>query len=107
MGNQFLGRADTAVRLETARTVFSQSFDGTSNIGGQALVYGTGSDINRYSSGGLQVRESALVGNTETDDRYAPRIGFHWANRVGNNLIMTSTGLFRFTTSNDVGLANV
>lgn len=107
MGNQFLGRADTSVKLETPRTIFSQSFDGTSNIGGQALVYGTGSDTNRYSSGGLQVRESALVATAQSDDRYAPRIGFHWANRVGNNLIMTSTGLFRFTTSNDVGLANV
>lgn len=101
MGNQFLGRADTATKLETPRTIFSQSFDGTANIGGQALVYGTGADTSRYINGGLQVRESGLVGNTQYDNRYSPRIGFRWAGRAGSNIIINSTGNFLFTDADD------
>lgn len=100
MSNQFLGRADTAVKLETARTIFSQSFDGSANVEGQAQVYGTGIDASRYIGGGLVVRESALVGAAQSDDRYAPRIGFRWMDRNGGNLIMRSNGNFAFTDSN-------
>lgn len=101
MGNQFLGRADTATKLETPRTIFSQSFDGTANIGGQALVYGTGAGTGRYISGGLQVRESGLVGDAQSDNRYSPRIGFRWAGRQGSNIIINSAGNFLFTDADD------
>lgn len=107
MGNQFLGRADTSVKLETPRTIFSQSFDGTSNIGGQALVYGTAVDTGQYSNGALQVREAGLVGNTQTADKYAPRIGFHWGNRTGGNIYMTSGGNFKVTTGNDENFVDI
>lgn len=108
MGNQFLGRADTAMKLETPRTIFSQSFDGTANIGGQALVYGKAVDTLRYANGGLQVREADLADNAQTTDKYAPRIGFHWGNRTANNLIMRSDGSFAFTEGNtDNGYKNV
>lgn len=101
MGNQFLGRADTSVKLETPRTIFSQSFDGAADVSGQALVYGTGADTSRYINGGLQVRESGLVENTQSDNRYSPRIGFHWAGRQGSNIIINSAGNFLFTDAND------
>lgn len=107
MGNQFLGRADTATKLETPRTIFSQSFDGTVNIGGQALVYGEAVDTHQYSYGALQVREADLIGNTQTADKYAPRIGFHWANRTAANLYMTSGGSFKVTTGNDEYLTDI
>lgn len=107
MGNQFLGRADTATQLETPRTIFSQSFDGTANIGGQALVYGKAVDTHQYSYGALQIREADLIGNTQTTDKYAPRVSFHWANRTGANLYMTSSGSFKVTTGNDERLTDI
>lgn len=101
MGNQFLGRADTATKLETPRTIFSQSFDGTTSVSGQALVYGAAVDVSRYINGALQVREAGLVANTQTGSKFAPRIGFHWGNVSGANIILNSSGSFEFTSGSD------
>lgn len=40
-----------------------------------------------------------MVGNTQTSDEYAPRIGFHWGNRFGKCLIACSNG-FKFMDNN-------
>lgn len=87
----------SATKLQTARTIFGKSFNGTANIAGQALVYGTytATASSRYINGGLQIRENGMVGNAQTGDGYAPAIGFHWANRIGASLILTTSG-FKF-----------
>jgi hypothetical protein len=92
-----LNNADTATTLQTSRTIFGKSFNGSANVSGQALVYGTYQETasSRYSNGGIQVRENGMVGNAQTDDGYAPAIGFHWANRIGASLILTTSG-FKF-----------
>ena len=61
----------------------------------QAVVYGANASTDYYRTGGLEVREQGLVDNTQTADIYAPRIGFHWANRFGMCLIANTNG-FKF-----------
>ena len=96
------GNASTATKLATARTIFGKSFDGSANVAGQAFVYGnyTATASNRYSNGGIQVRENGLVGSAQTDDGYAPAIGFHWQMKIAASLIMSSAGEFKFLKQN-------
>lgn len=85
----------SATKLQTARTIFGQSFNGTADVKGHAVVYGANASTDYYRTGGLEVREQGLVDNTQTADIYAPRIGFHWGNRFGKCLIAQSNG-FKF-----------
>lgn len=85
----------SATKLQTARTIFGQSFNGTANVKGRAIVYGANASTDYYRTGGLEVREQELVDTTQTADIYAPRIGFHWANRFGMCLIANTNG-FKF-----------
>lgn len=103
-----LNNADTATTLRTSRTIFGKSFNGSANVAGQALVYGTYQETasSRYSKGGLQIRENGMVGSAQTDDGYAPAIGFHWANRIGASLILTTSG-FKFMNQAFTGYQNV
>lgn len=103
-----LNNADTATTLRTSRTIFGKSFNGSANVAGQALVYGTYQETasSRYSNGGLQIRENGMVGSAQTDDGYAPAIGFHWANRIGASLILTTSG-FKFMNQAFTGYQNV
>lgn len=96
------GNAGSATKLQTARTIFGKSFDGSANVAGQAFVYGnyTATAANRYSNGGIQVRENGLVGSAQTDDGYAPAIGFHWQSKIAASLIMSSAGNFKFLKQN-------
>lgn len=98
----------SATKLQTARTIFGKSFNGTANVAGQALVYGTytATASSRYSNGGLQIRENGMVGSAQTDDGYAPAIGFHWANRKGASLIYTASG-FKFLNQAFTGYETV
>lgn len=97
LGVSITGNAKTATTLQTTRKIFSQPFSGAGDVAGQAYVYGTYQETasSRYSHGGLQIRENGLVGSAQTDDGYAPAIGFHWANRIGASLILTTSG-FKF-----------
>lgn len=103
-----LNNADTATTLQTSRTIFGKSFNGSANVAGQALVYGTYQETasSRYSNGGLQIRENGMVGSAQTADGYAPAIGFHWANRIGASLILTTSG-FKFMNQAFTGYQNV
>lgn len=103
-----LNNADTATTLQTSRTIFGKSFNGSANVAGQALVYGTYQETasSRHSNGGLQIRENGMVGSAQTDDGYAPAIGFHWANRIGASLILTTSG-FKFMNQAFTGYQNV
>jgi hypothetical protein len=105
--NSYASGAGTAVQLTNTRTIFGQNFNGTANVVGRGVFYGVGADSPRYNNGAIEVREANLVSSGQSDMRYAPRIGFHWGGRYGNNLIMASDGEFRFTTSNDASYANV
>lgn len=108
LGVSVTGNAATATALQTSRTIFGKSFNGSANVAGQALVYGTYQETasSRYSNGGIQVRENGMVGNAQTDDGYAPAIGFHWANRIGASLILTTSG-FKFMNQAFTGYQNV
>lgn len=88
----------SATKLQTARTIFGQFFNGTADVKGHAVVYGANASTDYYRTGGLEVREQGLVDNTQTEDIYAPRIGFHWANRFGMCLIANTNG-FKFMDS--------
>jgi hypothetical protein len=89
----------SATKLQTQRLIFGQSFNGTADVKGHAVVYGANASTDYYRTGGLEVREQGLVVNTQTADIYAPRIGFHWANRFGMCLIANTNG-FKFMNNN-------
>lgn len=108
LGVSITGNAKTATTLQTTRKIFGKAFSGAGDVAGQALVYGTYQETasSRYSNGGIQVRENGMVGNAQTDDGYAPAIGFLWANRIGASLILTTSG-FKFMNQAFTGYQNV
>lgn len=108
LGVSITGNAKTATTLQTTRKIFSQPFSGAGDVAGQAMVYGTYQETasSRYSHGGIQVRENGLVGDKQTADGYAPAIGFHWGNRIGASLILTTSG-FKFMNQAFTGYQNV
>lgn len=108
LGVSITGNAKTATTLQTTRKIFSQPFSGAGDVAGQAMVYGTYQETasSRYSHGGIQVRENGLVGDKQTADGYAPAIGFHWGNRIGASLILTTSG-FKFMNHAFTGYQNV
>jgi len=108
LGVSITGNAKTATTLQTTRKIFSQPFSGAGDVAGQAMVYGTYQETasNRYSHGGLQIRENGLVGDKQTADGYAPAIGFHWANKISASLILTTSG-FKFMDQAFTGYQNV
>lgn len=108
LGVSITGNAKTASTLQNTRYIFGKAFSGAGDVAGQALVYGTytATASSRYTNGGIQVRENGMVGNAQTDDGYAPAIGFHWGNRIGASLILTTSG-FKFMNQAFTGYQNV
>lgn len=89
--------AGSSNKLATTRYIFNRPFDGTGNVEGQGLFYGSYTNpSNRYAYSGLQIRENGLVLNSQTDIGYAPSIGFHWGNSNGGTLSMCTDGIFYF-----------
>ncbi len=88
----------TATKLETSRKIFGRNFNGTADVSGQALVYGSynSSASGRFSTSALQIRENGLAGNTGSGLGYAPTIGFHWSNAVAGTLAFNNDGKFYF-----------
>ena len=103
------GNAATATKLQTARTIFGQSFNGTANVAGQVDCYGsyTASANQRYYYSALEIRENGLVGNAQSDIGYAPSIGFHWANRTAATLNYHSDGIFYFRKQDGTSRATI
>lgn len=87
-------------KLATPRTIFGRSFDGSANVAGQALVYGSynSSTAGRFSTSALQIRENNLVGNAQNSIPYAPSIGFHWSSTNAGTLAMGADGRYYFLT---------
>ena len=98
----------SATKLQTARAIFGQSFDGTQDVAGQALVYGSYSVASsKYVNGGIQVREAGLVGAAQSDILYGPSIGFRWSGIAGSSITMDSAGSFRLYDQNYTGYRNL
>lgn len=90
------GNASSATKLQTARSIFGQNFDGSAAINGQGTFYGTyKSTANaRYGHSALQIRENDLVTTNQSDLAYAPSIGFHWGGRTAATLLYGSDSVF-------------
>lgn len=103
------GSASTSTKLTTARNIFGKSFNGTADVAGQGIFYGTYTSTasNRFSNSGLQIRENGLVGKNQTDIGYAPTIGFHWSNRIAATLAFGSDGIFYFRKQNGTDRATI
>ena len=105
---KFTGVSAQATKLQAARTIFGHSFDGTSDVAGQALVYGTKSNADgRYAHSALQIRENDCVRSKQSDIAYAPSIGFHWADRISATLLFHSDGNFYFRKQNGTDRATI
>lgn len=74
-------------------------FRGTSNSSTATGSY--------FNTGALEVRESNCVGNAQSAFAYAPRIGFHWGNRIAASLSFHSDGIFYFRKQNGTDRAVV
>lgn len=100
---------NSAKVLANARRIFGIPFNGSGDVSGQALVHGAyqSAPSQRYSSGGLQIRENGLVGNSQTDIGYAPAIGFHWLNKAAASLLFHLDGKFHFLKQNGVDVATI
>ena len=87
-------------KLSTPRTIFGKSFDGSANVAGQALVYGSynSSTVGRFTTSALHIRENNLVANAQNSLPYAPSIGFHWGNTNAGTLAMGADGRYYFLT---------
>lgn len=90
------GNAATATKLQTTRNIFGKSFDGTADITGKPLVYGTYTSTasNRYMNSGIEIRENGLVGSAQSDIGYAPSIGFHWSGIIAATMLFHNDGNF-------------
>lgn len=106
---KFTGVSAQATQLETSRYIFGKLFNGTSDVAGQAMVYGwyNSNAENRFASGGLQIRENNCVQNKQSDIAYAPSIGFHWSNRIAATLLFHSDGIFYFRKQNFIDRATI
>lgn len=71
-------------------------FSGTHTVYGRADSNTAPSSF--YYNGALEIRESNLVANSASANsfNYAPRIGFHWANRAAASLSFNNDGIFYF-----------
>ena len=104
----FSGNASSAAQLETSRNIFGKPFNGTSDVAGQALVYGSYTTAeNRHFHSGLQIRENDCVKSKQSDIAYAPSIGFHWADRIAATLLFHSDGNFYFRKQNGTDRATI
>lgn len=56
-----------------------------------------------WSGSALEIRECQSVGSNQSDFNYAPKIGFHWANRCAGVLSFEADSVFRFRYSDDAG----
>ncbi|MDG9881735.1 phage tail protein [Pseudomonas sp. GD04058] len=56
----------------------------------------TGSPPESYSTGALILREVMEVGASESQDSFAPGIGFHWLGRIAGKLAMDSVGKLKW-----------
>ena len=103
------GNAASATKLQTARTIFGRSFNGTSNVEGQVDCYGsyTATANQRYYYSALEIRENGLVGNAQSDIGYAPSIGFHWGSRIAATLLFHSDGNFYFRKQDGTSRATI
>lgn len=98
ISNYINGTIANATKLVTARSIFGRSFDGTADIVGRAVHYGTYTSTSgeRYHYSALEIRENDLVVNNQSDIGYAPAIGFHWRNMCAGSLCYN--GIFHFKT---------
>lgn len=95
------GTALCANKLQTARTIFGHSFDGTADVGGKGWFYGHKTDAGeRFCNSAIEIRENDLVSNSQSDFVYAPSIGFHWSNRVAGFMALHTDGNFYFRKQN-------
>ena len=61
----------------------------------------------QYHMGGIEVLEQLNVGNAQSENVYAPTVGFHWMNRTGQFLSLCSDSQFHFFQQNGTGVATV
>lgn len=99
-GIDITGNAGTSTALETPRTIFGKTFNGSSDIKGQGSFHGSynPSKEGRFRTSALEIRENDLVSNTENTIAYAPSIGFHWSNTNAGTLAMGGNGQYYFLT---------
>ncbi|MCI8363385.1 MAG: hypothetical protein HFG34_00295 [Eubacterium sp.] len=99
-GIAITGNAETSTALETPRTIFGKTFNGSSDVKGQGSFYGSynPSKEGRFRTSALEIRENDLVSNAENTIAYAPSIGFHWGNINAGTLAMGGNGQYYFLT---------
>ena len=96
-------------KLKTSRKIFGKSFDGSSEVEGRGIFYGSHTDVpgDRFRLSALEIRENNSVSNTKSDIGYAPAIGFHWGNSIAATLLLHNDGKFYFRKQDGTSTATV
>lgn len=61
----------------------------------------------KYHNAALEIREVGVRGAMTGDDSEAPRIGFHWGNRVAGTMALLSNGNFALIKGNGISKAYI
>lgn len=103
------GSAMSSEKLKTSRKIFGKSFDGSSDVEGRGIFYGSHTDVpgDRFRLSALEIRENNSVSNTKSDIGYAPAIGFHWGNSIAATLLLHNDGKFYFRKQDGTSTATV
>ena len=93
----------TVVRTSGNQTIAGiKTFTGSNTFGGvdnPITVYSNNPTFDVWS-GGLEIREVNLVGNSNTTNTYAPAITFHWSSVAATAIKMYNDGSIRFKSQN-------
>ena len=85
-----------------AQLTSNNSFTGSNTFSGvdnPITVYSNNATFDVWS-GGLEIREVNVVGNSITTNTYAPAITFHWGNVAATAIKMYNDGSIRFKSQN-------
>ena len=119
----YVNTNDGYIRKATKAHVASQMSGQTMNINGSSTACtgnaATATKLNATGGDGIQSLSSgkayssavcmreAPSGTSNSDDIYAPRLGFHWGGLVASSIALRSDGGFKFVNNPGTGYENV
>ena len=101
-------RGDGYVGIGTVSPGYKLDVNGTFGCNGHSLFStGTAGNNAYYDGSAIQIREVGQVGNAQSAWTYAPKIGFHWANRYQGTFGLHSNGAYYLSLSAGQGNATL
>ena len=80
---------------------------GAASISGMKTFTTSLTNNDDWQNSPVSILERGGVGSTQSDNKYAPNLNFHWANRVSNSLWMNSTGILHYGSYSSSGIPSL